>query len=441
MNLIPLDSITIAANRQRREFNPSTLAELMDSIQSNGLFHAVLLRKEGSSHVLVSGERRLRAIRDLCVLGSHFRHDGEDIAPGWIPYTLTSDLDPLARELAELDENIRRDDLTWPERAAALARIAELRNQQAAEAGVPPPSSASLAEELIEPVRDGFKGSRAQEDTLRKNLIVSRFLSDPEVKGAKTLDDAYKALKRKENRKRDAALAERVGVTFTKSIHQCLQGDSLEWLRTAPSETFDVILTDPPYGINADEFADSGGKAISDHAYRDDETNFRSILSVCAEEFSRIAKPAAHLYWFCDIDWFIHIRECFSAAGWWVHRTPIIWSKPTANKIPWPEHGPRRTWEMILYAVKGKRPTLRHSAPDLITIPSDPNLGHSAQKPVTLYQELLSRTCRAGDTALDPFCGTGPIFPAAHALKVAATGIEKDPASRGIALKRLEGLE
>jgi DNA modification methylase len=80
-------------------------------------------------------------------------------------------------------------------------------------------------------------------------------------------------------------------------------------------------------------------------------------------------------------------------------------------------------------------------AGDVLDFPADTNLGHAAQKPVALYRELLSRSCLPGQLVLDPFCGSGPIFPAAHELKVRATGIELDQGSYGIAVKRVESLK
>jgi DNA modification methylase len=442
MNTIPLTSITVSPSRQRREFNPARMHELTDSIESQGLFNAIVLRQEGDTYVLVSGERRLRAVGNIFDLGGTLRHDNEEVPAGHIPYTLITTLSSLERELAELDENIKRDDLTWQERAAALARIATLRQQQAVEAGEPPPTATELAQDLIEPVRDGFVGTEASgRNALREQLTVARFLDDPEVASAKTVGDAYKLLRRKESRRRDIALAAQVGTVFTAAMHTLLNTDALLWLAEAPAAAFDVILTDPPYGINADEFADSGGKAVSEHQYKDDKDYFIAISTALAGESYRITKEQAHLYWFCDIDNFAFLKGMLDAAGWWVHRTPLVWHKPSANKIPWPQHGPRRTWELILYAVKGKRPTLKPSAPDVLAFNSDENLGHSAQKPVALFAELLGRSARAGDTVLDPFCGTGPIFPAAHGLKIAATGIELDQGAYGIAAKRLGVLE
>ena len=63
-----------------------------------------------------------------------------------------------------------------------------------------------------------------------------------------------------------------------------------------------------------------------------------------------------------------------------------------------------------------------------------------AQKPIALYQDLLSRSYRPGDKVLDPFCGSGPIFPAAHSLKCEATGIEIEPGNYGISVSRIQAL-
>ena len=109
-------------------------------------------------------------------------------------------------------------------------------------------------------------------------------------------------------------------------------------------------------------------------------------------------------------------------------------------RAPWPEHGPQRKYETILYAVKGKRPTLK-LAPDVLDFPPDSNLGHAAQKPVALFEELLRRSVQPGNSVLDPFMGSGTIFAAAHVLKCRATGLELDQASYGIAVKRIEGLK
>jgi site-specific DNA-methyltransferase (adenine-specific) len=77
----------------------------------------------------------------------------------------------------------------------------------------------------------------------------------------------------------------------------------------------------------------------------------------------------------------------------------------------------------------------------VLDYPSDENLGHAAQKPVALLEDLLRRSALPGNVVCDPFCGSGSIFPAAHALKCRAVGVELDPASYGISVQRIEGLK
>ena len=75
--------------------------------------------------------------------------------------------------------------------------------------------------------------------------------------------------------------------------------------------------------------------------------------------------------------------------------------------------------------------------PDYVEARADAQLNHPAQKPVGLLSGLLARSVTAGQRVLDPFAGTGGIFPAAHSLLCSATGIELDQTYYGICLTRI----
>jgi len=434
MKTIAVDDIFIAFDRQRKSFAADELHALTDSIQTKGLFHPIVLRDGKAGLTLVAGERRLRAVKDIWGIGGSFRFDGEAVPTDHIPYVTLGELTPLEAEEAECEENIQRANLTWQERAAAHARLAALRAAQASALGEAAPTVAAISEE----VRGSSEG--IHQELTRRELIVAKHLHLPEVAAAKTVDEAFKILRRSEATDKARALGESVGRTFTADLHRCINADALAWLVDCPAEQFDVILTDPIYGMGADEFGDSGGLAQGAHGYKDNHETWCKHMDILCPESFRITKAQAHLYVFCDIESFTEMKERFIAAGWWVFRTPLIWHKPSAMRAPWPENGPQRKYETCLYAVKGKRPVLK-MAPDLVTYPPDTNLGHAAQKPVALFEDFLRRSVQPGDSVLDPFCGTGPIFPAAHALKCRATGIELDTASYGIAVKRIEGLK
>ncbi len=441
MKLINVAAIKIAPDRQRRQFDADKMHEFTDGIQKRGLLHPIILRIVGADYVLVAGERRLRAVTDIGALGGTIKHDGEEVAANFIPYTLFDDLDPIAAEEAELEENIHRENLTWQERAAAHARLNLLRTKQAEARGEAPPTVATLARELkpeaTEGLGDGELG--VYQADLRRELIVAKHLDNPLVKGAKSVDEAFKILKKEESVTRNRELGTLVGKTFTADWHKALNEDTIAWMAACPAEQYDVILTDPPYGMGADEFGDSGGVAAGAHGYEDTKENFIRCATALINNSYRITKAQAHLYMFCDIEYFTWLRSEFAAVGWWVFRTPLIWYKKSGMRAPWPENGPQRKYENILYAVKGKRPTVKMGG-DVLEYVADSNLGHAAQKPVALYEDLLRRSVVPGNSVLDPFAGSGTIFPACHALKCRATGVELDTASYGIAVKRIEGL-
>jgi DNA modification methylase len=440
-NFADIKAIKIPPNRQRTEFDEGELRELSESIQARGLLHAIVLREDAGNLFLVSGERRLRAIEDLWALGGQFKYDGFYVPEGTVPFNNLRELSPLEAMEAEFEENVRRTDLSWQDRAKATKALETLRGEQAKAKGLPPPSLASIAKE----VRGATSGSPIGDTKME--LILAGHLNDPDIAKAPTLREAFKVAQRKEVARQNAELGELVGRAFTSAVHKIYNEDVTEWVKEQADEQFDVILTDPPYGMGADEFGDSGGMAAGGHGYGDDPVTFYELFYTAAadghgmlEHFFRLAKPEAHLYLFCDVDKFGFLKGQAEEAGWKVFRTPLIWHKPTAARAPWPEQGPQRKYETILYAVKGGM-KVNKMAGDVLTYMPDENLGNAAQKPVSLFTDLLSRSVRPGGRVLDAFCGSGPIFPAAHLLKVAAVGVEKDVASYGIALKRLEGLK
>lgn len=436
MRAVPLKSITIAPNRQRKEMNPEALVDLANSIAKNGLLHPVVVRKLGTdTYTLVAGERRLKALEYLWGLGENLHCEEKHFLEGFVPVTYLGDLDPVDAFEAELDENLHREDLTWQERSTSTAQLYELRRLQAQKAGLAEPPPSSIAGELY-PDHHPDAASKA----VRRELILARNLHDPDVAKASSADEGMKVLKRKEEAQRSFDLGKTVGKTFGAHSHQLYLGNCLDWMRLADPDQFDVILTDPPYGINAQEFNDSGGKATGGHSYDDSYSHWLGLIGQFSIASYRVAKHQAHIYVFCDIDNFVELRAILGAAGWKCFRTPLVWHNPTGQRAPWPQHGPHRRYQLCLYAIKGERPTLK-LAPDLVTYASDQNLGWSAQKPVDLYRDLLSRSCRAGDRALDPFAGSGPIFPAAHSLKIRATGIEMDETAYGICVQRIGELK
>lgn len=445
MRFISLDDIVIKPERQRQEFDAQAMQELVESIEANGLMHPPVLRVEGNVWVLVAGERRIKAMTQIWELGGSFRCDNDEVEEGQVPFTNLGDLTALEAEEAELDENLKRKDLTWQEHAAAVARLHKLRIAQRQEDNL-------VAESVGEPVKIAHtvadtaleimgRSDGAYQDTVRKEILVSRHLSNPAVAKAKSADEAFKILKKQEQSAKNIELAKTVGATFNADLHTLLNENCLAFMgRTTQgpdADKFDVILTDPPYGMNADSFGDAGGKLTGiEHRYDDSPEAWRDLMGLWTALSYDVCKPQAHAYVFCDIDMFHELKAMMQRAGWYVFRTPLINHKTNSGRVPLPDQGPRRQYEIILYAIKGKKQTT-HIYPDVISTSADENFSHGAQKPVALYQNLLQRSVRPGDRVLDTFAGSGTIFEAANGFKCSATGVELSSEYYGMCLARL----
>jgi DNA modification methylase/ParB-like chromosome segregation protein Spo0J len=435
--ILPRTSIKLSPARQRQEFDPQKLEELRASIELNGLLHAPVVRRTGEGFTLVAGERRLKAMADLETLGVPIRYNGQALEPGMVAVTDLGELSILEAEEAELDENLKRADLTWQEHSAAVARLHDLRREQAVLKGAVH-TVADTAREVL--ATEDVSGSPGE--SVRREILVSKHLDNPAIAKAKSADEAFKILRKAEETTRNVALAATVGATFNADKHTLLNRDCLAWMMEPQNaERFDVICTDPPYGMGADGFGDGGGKLSGiEHRYDDSPEAWAALMQPWTTWSYRVCKPQAHAYVFCDIDNFHQLRDWMRAAGWYVFRTPLIVHKLNSGRVPLPDQGPRRCWEAILYAIKGKK-NVTHIYPDVIPVAGDENLTHGAQKPVALFQNLLQRSVLPGDAVLDCFAGTGPIFEAGHTFKCSVTGLELNPEYYALSLQRIRQLK
>lgn len=109
---IEISRIMVNPYQPREDFDDEKLQELADSIRQNGLIQPVTLVRSGDGFKLISGERRLRAVKLL----------GHEKITAHI-YDKQADTDEAMLELA-LIENIQREDLNPMELSDSYSRLA-----------------------------------------------------------------------------------------------------------------------------------------------------------------------------------------------------------------------------------------------------------------------------------------------------------------------------
>lgn len=404
--------------RQRKKINVKAVRGLAKSITEQGLLHPIVCIEQEGVVYLVAGERRLRALELVGAAETMYECNGQWIKGTHAACTFISDRDEINLRQVELEENVKRIDITWQERIQALDALHTLRT-----ALNPRHTLENTSKEI------GAAEVHGRKEVARATILAPH-LDNPLVASARDAKEALGIATRimeaefKKVQERHAKA--------TKSKHILIVDD---FAHAKPPGTFDCVIADPPYGLNAASF---GNAAKLSHIYNDAPSSARVLNETIIWFAYGWTKKNAHLYLFCDIELFISLRDYARRTGWFPWRTPLIWHKSgTQGHAPLGEHGFRRVHELILFCVKGEKP-FGSIFNDVVAEPIEHSRIVAAQKPVALYKQLLLRSCSPGERVLDPCCGSGTIFPAAEENFMTAVGIEKDEETAKLAQQRLD---
>jgi site-specific DNA-methyltransferase (adenine-specific) len=197
-----------------------------------------------------------------------------------------------------------------------------------------------------------------------------------------------------------AAYRERLGPK-QRGLISLHEADARLLLSELPAESFDLILTDPPY-----HFERSGGTYFRKWFEELGDEEWPAIFA----QLYRVLKPDRCAYVFCDG----RARRIFDAAAeeaGFRLRTPLIWDKEWIGLGgAW-----RAQYESICWYEKGE--PLGPSIKNWSNIRRHPRVrGYPTEKPVALLRDLVSQSSAPGWSVLDPFCGSGNVGRAAAQL-------------------------
>lgn len=434
---IPLTSIKVA-ERQRTTFDAQKLNDLRASLRKRGrLFNAIIVEpyEPGDDeprtwrYSLVCGERRCRAMTTMHEEGVSIRFENENIPAGAIAATVISDFTLVERLRTEFDENTAREDLSWQDRDRALFIMHQHETTRNPEATV-----TQTAERIV--AQSGGVGAATSVNRVRnvvaQAIVVAQHLDDPTIAKARNSNEAYALIMKREEDAINAELTRRKTAIVASSVGPTIsirQGDAFAILPTLADASFDLILTDPPYGVGAGAqgFRD---RTVFHHNYDDSPERGLECIKFLLTQGWRIAKPTACLFIFGHPNNWDFFRQQAASMGWKPFVVPLIWRKSLSEGLaPWGRGGFRRTYEAIFFAIKGAR-GLVSSPTDVLEVKRVHRSEriYGAQKPLDLLIQLVEASTLPGDSVLDPFAGSGSTLAAAKRTSRVGLGIELDPA-------------
>ncbi len=197
-----------------------------------------------------------------------------------------------------------------------------------------------------------------------------------------------------------------------------IEGDALKVLPTLPSESVDLVLTDPPYP-NFDLFTnkktDDFYITVFNELYRILKKNkfFMTFWSISdlPHLFDLIKKTKFKYVWQV-INYIKNAQEHHIRIGFNCYNTVLIFEKGNAIRVK----------------------QIRDVIEDTKFLPETL---HPTMKGLKICEKLIEFSTKEDDTVLDPFLGSGTTMVAARNLKRNCIGIEINPKYVEITKKRL----
>jgi len=206
--------------------------------------------------------------------------------------------------------------------------------------------------------------------------------------------------------------------------------DCLKILPTIPDNSVDLIVTDPPYGMN---YQSKRRKEQYDKINNDNNIDW---LYFSLKQFKRILKENSHCYMFCSIHFlskFIdYSKEHFTL------KDILIWEKNNHGSGDL-AGGYAPKYELILFLTKGRKELNGKREPNILKYNKTNNILHPTQKPTDLLEFLITKSSQEKDLILDSFMGSGSTGIACKNINRNFIGIEMDKNYFNIAKNRIEG--
>lgn len=215
-------------------------------------------------------------------------------------------------------------------------------------------------------------------------------------------------------------------------------GDSLEIMKTIPSESIDCIVTDPPYKIITG--GDSNGKNSKrpKGILSGNRELMKSIpkFSDWLEEMFRILKNGSQNYIMVNSSNLLKMANEIESAGFKIQNY-LVWQKNNCT----PSQYYMKNCEYTLFFRKGRAKYINdiggsktvHSFNNIIG-----NKVHPTEKPIDLMEFYINNSTNENDTVLDPFMGSGSTGVACRNINRNFIGIELDEEYYKIAKGRLD---
>lgn len=277
---------------------------------------------------------------------------------------------------------------------------------------------------VIDTKKELSKVASVSHDTIAKVKKIQEKAPE-EVKaklrtGEVSINAAYKEIKKEEKKANFEAKKQ----IFEKEIkpknlnQKIILGDSIKVLPTLEKKSFDLLLSDPPYGMDFKSGWNNKEKIQNDKII-DTVTLFEDVL----KESVPLLKDDAHFYLFGNINFIGDIRPIIEK--YLNLKNVLIWDRKVIGMGDLKSYG--NSYDVIYFGYNKVWKNLNGTRDrDLLSYSRiDPAKNiHPTEKPLDILEYLIKKSSNENDKILEPFAGGGSTLLACKKLNRLATGVE-----------------
>lgn len=390
---VPLDQIKVDRDKRHRQVIETE--DLEESIRTRGVMSPIIIDEDLN---LIAGERRLTASRNLGLPD--------------IPCRFIGECDPIERQIIELEENLKRRQLTWQEEARAVEMIHNLYLK------LDPTWTQQKTAAVL-----GFSPKSMGRDVGKSLQVAAEMKKNPELAKAQSARQAANVIMRRENRRAVDAINELFDAVPTKNEAPTVQAseesienlDFLTWASTYEGPKFNFLHCDFPYGVNIHN-SDQANSELHG-TYEDSEKTYWTLCKALCDNLDRLLLPSAHVMFWFSMEFYHETLSFFlrHAPSLEFSKFPLMWLK-SDNKgiLPDPKRGPRRIYETCLTASRDDRLVVK-SKSNAYAAPTSKEF-HQSEKPEPMLRHFMEMFVDENTLMLDPTCGSGSSLRAAESL-------------------------
>jgi len=263
---------------------------------------------------------------------------------------------------------------------------------------------------------DAFGTNRQYISDVKKLKESSPELYQEVLSGKKTITEV-----KKEEKKRKFEVEKKLFQTEVKSENleqKIILGDSIKVLPTLEPKSFDLLLSDPPYGMDFKSGWNTKDKIANDKI-EDTVSLFEDVL----RESVPLLKDDAHFYLFGNINYITEIKPIVEK--YLNLKSVLIWDRKVIGMGDLKSYG--NSYDIIYFGYNKVWKDLNGTRDrDLLSYSRvDPAKNiHPTEKPLDILEYLIKKSSNEKDKVLEPFAGGGSTLLACKNLNRLATGIE-----------------